>query len=121
MIVDEKTAEEVADDQIDGLDGIERTDVGVMDLNVQAVVGHQLAREMGHRHRLHGVYAGAAAGGEHGENPRAAAEIEDDVAGSDQLAKGALVGVHAMEVRQHSRVIAERRPMSGHRGNVSRE
>jgi hypothetical protein len=121
VIVDEKTAEEVADDQVDGLDGLHLAHVGVMNVNVQAVVSHQLAREMGDRHRLDGVDAGAASGGEHGEDAGPAPEIEDDVAGSHEHAKGALVAVHAMEVREHSRVIAERRPMSGHRGNVSRE
>ena len=92
-----------------------------MHVNVERVVRNQSFGQMSDAHRLHRVHARAATRRQHGQNAGAAAEVEHHVAGSDQAANGALVGVHAMQIRQQSRVVAERHTVPVHAINLTRE
>ncbi len=110
LIVDEKRAEEVTHDEIDRLGRREGHRVGAMkdDAVREPVLRRQIARHVDHRHRLDRVNPRrAGAHGEHGKDPGPRTQVEDDVAGANQLADRPLVSVDAPRIDQHPPVVIE--------------
>ena len=79
---------------------------------VEPIVVDQLPRELDHSSRLDGMHPRTSSRSEHGENPGAGPDVQNDIARRDAGPNRTVVRIHANRVVKQSPMVVQRGVMS---------